>query len=225
MSDSPRLLLREVSFTYPGGSEVLHNVSGEFAAPDIHFIVGTSGSGKTTLALLLQGELSASRGSVTRVPDTPPTLVLQHPELLFLEDSISAEWKISKSSSDEARLLSVLQAFDLDVDIASHRSPFEFSFAERRLLAIAMMSARSSPFLILDEPTLGLDQTNMQRFVSWLQAEASETRLCVVITHDVDLLASCRGRVHVLQHRTIHWTGTTEEFLNSPQVRSRIGFE
>ena len=64
MSESPIFTLRNVSFAYPSGGEVLHDVNFAFAPGQKIGLYGTNGSGKTTLFHIVMGLMSPQRGQV-----------------------------------------------------------------------------------------------------------------------------------------------------------------
>ncbi|MFC4263835.1 ATP-binding cassette domain-containing protein [Ferruginibacter yonginensis] len=57
--------LKDVSYTYPDGSEALKNITLHFNANQINIIKGSSGAGKSTLIKILTGALSNYSGSIS----------------------------------------------------------------------------------------------------------------------------------------------------------------
>lgn len=215
--------IHSLSFKYDH-APVIDKLTDIFVAGQVHYILGASGSGKTTLALLLSGVLSPSSGSIVRIPDAMPRLVLQFPEQLLLADSVAEEWRLS-GRPDSYDLASLSMAtFGLSFDEFAERSPRSLSFGQRRLLALALQSAHDTQCLILDEPTLGLDEVNLATTAAWIIQRAKSGTVCLVITHDVELLTILPGVGHVLRGGQISWSGPTEEFIHSPGLQADAGF-
>jgi ATP-binding cassette, subfamily B, bacterial len=62
------------------------------------------------------------------------------------------------------------------------------SRGERQRIAIARLAVRRSPYLVLDEPTTGLDPENRALVIAALERLATG-RTTIVITHDMELAA------------------------------------
>lgn len=206
-----------------GETSVLDGISAKFESGQVSFLLGASGAGKTTLALILAGGLEPDTGFVAKLPDVMPRLVLQFPELLFLTDSVTEEWQIIGNQVSRNQAEQAMRMFGLALADLSTRSPRSLSFGQRRLLGLALQSAHSSPFLILDEPTLGLDEENLDRVVDWVRAE-SRHKLCLAITHDLPFIEKCPGIVIILNSGKIHWSGGSQEFLTSQELQFVAGF-
>lgn len=223
MGERVSVFADQVSFNYADKNWVLRDLSVGLTSGEVQYIVGPSGSGKTTFALLVAGVLTPQHGEISRTPDSRSAVVLQFPEQLFLCDSISDEWRML-DERERVTASNALHGFGLALDTESDRSPHDLSFAERRLLAIAMLSASETATLILDEPTLGLDETHLGQFVDWLLAIANGGRLCLVITHDEDLIKRCPGNVSILNDRKVVWQGPSSDFLIDEKLRMQAGF-
>ena len=208
----------DVSFTYPDGNSVLSHCSADFSLGNVHYLVGPSGCGKSTLGLLLCGVLSPNSGSFMLPKDASPTMVLQFPENLFLADSVEEELALLPEAAAEEQALNMLADFDLHfVDIA-HKSPHRLSFGQRRLFAIALQASLGSQLVILDEPSLGLDETHVHQLTSWLGSASQRGICCIVITHDLGLIAELDGEVHILGHSQFQWHGPSTDFLNDSDL-------
>ncbi|MBK6766087.1 MAG: ATP-binding cassette domain-containing protein [bacterium] len=217
------LRINGLCFGY-GDTPILEEISFSCHAGEVHYLLGASGAGKTTLALLIAGVLSPSSGSISFTHDSVPRLVLQFPEQLFLADTIDAEWRLLGGAAAQSIATKTLQHFCLPFDGIRDRSPRSLSFGQRRLLALALQSAHDSPCLLLDEPTLGLDEENMSKVGEWIQQHVDSGGICLVITHDAELLRAFPGTVSILKDRTFHWKGASREFLGSPKLQHAAGF-
>jgi len=74
-------------------------------------------------------------------------------------------------------------------------NPFDLGPSRRRLLAIASVLAMRTPIVVLDEPTMGLDDAEGARVRRIVAALASEGRTVVAISHDARFVAATFGRV------------------------------
>ena len=193
------LRLQEVTFHYPKGSNVIRDCSLFIQASDTLWLSGNNGSGKTTLGKLLIGLLSPQRGKITlngeRVDSLPLDVVgtsigylFQNPmKQLFCTsvwEEVAFGLRLRELSSDEIvhKTEITLDAFDL-----LHRRdhfPHLLSRGEQQRLALASMVALSPSFLILDEPTTGLDERRMLKLEHQLDLLRERGMGFLIISHD-----------------------------------------
>lgn len=222
-SSAVSIALNDLRFSY-GETRVLADVSMLIQSGQVTYLLGPSGAGKTTLGLIIAGGLESEAGSIVKQPDIMPRLVLQFPEQLFLTDSVGEEWQILCNHVSREQAAQAMQVFGLSLSELSNRTPRSLSFGQRRLLALALQSAHDSPFLILDEPTLGLDEDNLARVIAWVKDLRSKDKLCLIITHDTMLIERCPGRGLILSEGVLKWSGNTTEFLERPDLQVAAGF-
>ena len=172
--------LEHVSFTYSKGTpyekEVLHDISltiekGEFAA-----IIGHTGSGKTTLIQHLNGLLHPTKGKAlldgtdlsgktkeARAARGKVGMVFQYPEHQLFAETVYEDVAFGPRNLGltedevEQRVREALQFVGLDYDALAQRSPFNLSGGQMRRVAIAGVVSMKPDYLILDEPSAGLD--------------------------------------------------------------------
>lgn len=169
-----------ISYTYMAHTalenKALDDVSftvdkGEFVA-----LIGHTGSGKSTLAEHLNGLLHPDTGEVrvdgvdlagkdaaAKAARGKVGMVFQYPEhQLFAEtiyEDIAFGPRNQKKSEDEveASVRRAMAFVDLDFGTFSQRSPFQLSGGQMRRVAIAGVVAMEPDYLIMDEPSAGLD--------------------------------------------------------------------
>jgi len=227
------------NFSTPSSSipSQLQNISFEIRPGEFVGIVGRSGSGKTTLMQLFNGLLLSSPGRVLideqdiNLPGYDLTalrrrlgVVFQFPETqLFaatVEDEIAFGPQQQNLAPDEIvrRVAEMLHAVGFD-NIFSRRNPFTLSQGEKRRVALASVLAMRPETLVLDEPTASLDARGLAEvrdiLVSWHTAE----KTLVMISHDIDLIASLCRRVLVLDRGRLLYDGETKSFWESEQRR------
>ena len=169
--------MRHLSHTYNPGTEwavpALRDISLTIGKGGITGIVGGIGSGKSTLACLIAGLDTPASGSIA-IDGRPPEpgggarILFQHPEEFFFERTVreAVAFGLSKAGLPKdavgRRVLSAIDEVGLDRSILGE-SPFQLSSGEQRLAAFACTIATNPGYMILDEPTAGLDQRSRRR--------------------------------------------------------------
>ena len=172
--------LEHVSFTYSKGTpyekEVLHDISltidkGEFVA-----VIGHTGSGKSTLIQHLNGLLHPTKGKAlldgtdlsgktkeVRAARGKVGMVFQYPEHQMFAETVYEDVAFGPRNLGltedevEQRVREALQFVGLDYGSLAQRSPFNLSGGQMRRVAIAGVISMNPDYLILDEPSAGLD--------------------------------------------------------------------
>ena len=179
--------LRGVSFGYRDGPSVLDGVDLSVGRGEIVVLSGRNGSGKTTLAKLAAGLLEPDAGSVRR--SGRGGYLSQNPGRYVVCETALAEVALAVRG-DKARARPVLERFGLGWAAARH--PRDLSSGERERLGIAAVAVAEPDFLVLDEPTRGLDPDRKAELGRWLEEYAAAGRAVLVATHDLDLPAHRR---------------------------------
>jgi energy-coupling factor transport system ATP-binding protein len=200
----------DVTYAYPQHGYGLSSISLEFQPGDAVLIAGPSGSGKSTLARVLSGliphlyrgnlggkvwldGLSTSAAPLWQLAERAG-LVFQNPSAQML--TLTAEEEIIfglenlglPQATIEGRLAAALDRFGL----ASFRKrgPQTLSGGEQQKLALAAITARQPPVLILDEPLSMLDSTAAVHLVKYLADLARAGTTVVVGEHRAEYLAA-----------------------------------
>jgi energy-coupling factor transport system ATP-binding protein len=206
------LTLSEVSFSYPDDPShrpVLSDFELRLARGECLLLVGASGSGKSTVLSLAAGLLQPSEGTVLLGSRSPVPgqvgLVFQQPETQLFAQTLSEDILFGPKNlgrelagTDEELVDEVLAAVGLEPARFKKRSPFSLSGGEARRAAIATILALGSDFLLLDEPTAGLDAQGKVFIYELLQALLAEGKGILIATHDPGYFASlATGRVEL----------------------------
>lgn len=166
-------------------------------SPGINFIVGENGVGKTTFIKKLSGLL---KGQGNRFYNSKKikrsyeyiSMVMQDVNYQIFTDSVWHE--ISIISDDELLKSKVLKEMDLYDKRELH--PHILSGGEKQRLLIALAKVSNKPIIILDEPTSGLCKGKMLKIIEYLHEMAKEDKIVIVITHDLEFIKECGGRVY-----------------------------
>ncbi len=224
------LTVRGLSFSYPGGEIVLHDVSFELRRGEFAALVGENGAGKSTLASLLSGVIRPPRETVylrgVDIAELPGrTLsdqvghVFQNPEHQFVADTVRHEVAYSLAQSrrrvlnPEQRALIETTLHRFALEKLADADPFTLSQGQKRRLSVAAMLVRGQSVLFLDEPTFGQDREQAARLLQMLQEVWREGHTIVVLTHDMELVAEYAQRVLVLREGRLRFQGEPRAFF------------
>ncbi len=206
MTQSPLIVLRDVSRVYPsasGGFAALADVNLTIDRGDFAAIVGQSGSGKSTLLGLLAGIDRPSRGEVligdTAVHALPERsmaawrgrtigIVFQFFQLLptltavenvMLPMDFCDAW-VPKERP--ARALALLER--LGVADQANKVPATLSGGQQQRVAIARALANEPAVLLADEPTGNLDSKTSAAILELFAGLVAEGQTVVMVTHE-----------------------------------------
>lgn len=234
-----QIALKDLTFGYdPYAAPVLRDVSTVIEPGQSVVITGGSGTGKSTFVGLLlrlydptKGEieidgkdlrdldLASLRRQISFVPQETLLFRASVRENLALgagrqldDDAIMAAAKLANAHDF---ITALPQGYDTEL---TERGG-SLSAGQRQRIALARACLRTSPILILDEPTVGLDNTN-EAAVSQAIWRLAKDRTTLLITHDLRL-ATKADRVLCLEGGAIAEDGTHADLIgqNGPYAR------
>ena len=219
--------LRDVSFGYEEGKDVLRHVSARFEAGRAYAIVGGSGSGKSTLLNLLLTENTGYRGSVlldgTELRELSPEAlyglmsVIQQNVFVFnasIRDNVSMFREFPQKALDEAiRRAHLRELLDArGADYLCGENGKGLSGGEKQRVSIARSLLKKSSVLLVDEATAALDVQTAHQVSSDILDLTGMTR--IVVTHSLEeaLLRRYDG-IFVLKNGTLAESGNFDELM------------
>lgn len=176
--------INNISFSYPKKNKCITNFSAKFEPGTASIIMGASGSGKTTLARILIGQLDASSGRVTLDcydrKDINAYQLQEHISYLGQEYIWIGQllWDNFRPIADEPlfkKLVDILMLGELVGHIQSiqqeNLSDTLAKLSKLDLKHLSILKALSKPkrIIILDEPYLYMNETQMKRFETVIQ--------------------------------------------------------
>lgn len=211
--------LDDVSFTLE---------KGEFVA-----LIGHTGSGKSTLAEHLNGLLHPMAGKVlvdgvdlaAKTPEAKTArnrvgMVFQYPEHQLFAETIYEDIAFGprnqgKSEPEvEKAVRSAMEFVDLDFDTFAQRSPFQLSGGQMRRVAIAGVVAMEPDYLIMDEPSAGLDPISRDSIFGQLRKIFEKRKMGVLlITHSMEEAAQYASRLLVMSDSRLQLDGPARELF------------
>ena len=219
----------------PDATTALRGVDFEVSEGECVVVIGPTGSGKTTLLEVLAGLTQPTSGEVVGPNGAAirerAGLVYQFPELQFFEETVFDDVAFGPrrqglgESEQRDRVVDALERVGLAFDRFADRTPFSLSAGEKRRAAIACILALRRPFLLLDEPTAGLDPRARGRIADLVEAEVGRGRGVVVVTHDLELADRLAQRVEVLAGGRLVSRGAPREVFGDGELVEELGLE
>lgn len=208
--------LKGISFGYPGGDDVLRELSFRLYDGERVGLVGPNGSGKTTLFHIIMGLLKPNRGTVEifgreRSEEKDFLSVRQQIGLLFqdaddqlfsptvLEDVAFGPLNQGKPVP-EAKEIARQTLRSLGLEDFEKRVTHRLSGGEKRLVSLATVLGMKPKVLLLDEPTNGLDRETTERIIGVLkEVEISY----IFISHNMDFIAKTTDKIYGIRNGRI----------------------
>ena len=246
----PPLVVEGVTLRF-GGVQALDDVSIQVHPGEIVGLIGPNGAGKTTLLNVVSGARRPHGGRVRvfgeEVAELPPEYrsvfglarSLQDARLFpaltvtetvqvalslrnrvgFVSSAVGAPWARAVNRHTRAEALKLLERLNLlewaDVPTA------ELSTGTRRICDLAAQVASQPKLLLLDEPTAGIAQREVEMFPPLLRRIRDELECSILIVeHDMPMLMSLCDRVYAMDVGHVIAEGTPEEIRANPLVIS-----
>ena len=219
------IIFRDVCYSYtdknPMDHLALSHLSFTIETGSFTALVGRTGCGKSTLVqqinalfhplsgeVEVDGYLNSSdkkkRTKKNKELRKKVGLVFQFPEYQLFEESVLKDVVFGPKNfgaSKEEALAAAKEALTLvGLDESFYeRSPFELSGGEKRRVAIAGILACHPEYLIVDEPTAGLDPKGSQEMMDLFEDIHRKGTTIILVTHDMNLVLRYCDRVLVLE--------------------------
>ncbi|MFC3927978.1 energy-coupling factor transporter ATPase [Streptococcus caprae] len=242
------IALKQVSYSYQAGTpfegRALFDIDLEIVDGSYTAFIGHTGSGKSTIMQLLNGLLIPSRGEVV-VDDVmiePKSknkdiksvrqkvgLVFQFPESQLFDETVLKDVafgpkNFGKTPEEAERIArEKLTMVGISEDLFE-KNPFELSGGQMRRVAIAGILAMEPKYLVLDEPTAGLDPKGRKDLMTLFKSLHRGGMTIILVTHLMDDVADFADYVYVLEKGRLVTSGQPRDvfqevdFLESKQL-------
>ncbi len=201
----PAIEIRSLEFHYPsesGDTKALHGIDltippGQFVA-----VVGPNGAGKSTLVRHFNGLLRPTHGTVSVLGQPIGRrstgemarqigFLFQRPEQQLFAPTVREEvaygpTQLGMEKADD-HVQQVLRRFGLET--VADSPPALLGYGAQRTVTLAALAALSTPIVVLDEPTVGLDGHGLMQLLTWLSDLRASGVTIVLITHEMALAA------------------------------------
>src|SRR5579859_4594801 len=189
-----------------GRTVALRNVHASFSSGEISTLEGHNGSGKSTLLGILGTLIPPTSGRVSYGEEEGAMAEVRRQigwvshESLCYPDLTPAE-NIQLAASIYGAPANACDDMMRRFDVGPFaRVPVrQLSRGQRQRVALARAMVHAPTFLLLDEPTTGLDREGTDRLLDAVRTEASRGAIVVFVTHDASIAESIATRRLVLE--------------------------
>ncbi|MCM1158406.1 MAG: energy-coupling factor transporter ATPase [Bacteroidales bacterium] len=240
------IILNQVSYVYHKGFAdekiALQNVNLEIGKGEFIAIIGHTGSGKSTLIQHLNGLYLPTEGNVyfhgqdIADKDFPikelrqkAGLLFQYPEYQLFAETVEKDVCFGPENMNIPRVEAQKRAYEAIAavglpDTIYDTSPLQLSGGQKRRAAIAGILAMQPEYLILDEPTAGLDPVSARALLDMLK-EVQEKRgmTIIMVSHTMEEVAEYAERIVVMEQGKICMDGAVWEIFRQEKELNRLG--
>lgn len=200
-----------VSYKY-NNKTILSNINLEMKEKQINVITGKSGSGKTTFLELISKLIIPTEGAVKLNTDKV-SIVLQNIDDQFFFDTPEKEIAFStkhlnrKVYNINKHVLDSLIIVGLD-ETFLNRNINILSSGEKKKIAIALALSSNPKVLILDEPTINLDNDSIESLIKLLKLLKNKYNKTIIISSkDTDFIYKIADKVIILEKGNVVVSG------------------
>lgn len=187
------ITVENLSFIYRKSKRaVLHDFSLSLESGRVYGLLGKNGAGKSTLLYLMSGLLTPKTGRVMfhdtdvrrRLPITLQDMFLVPEEFELPPVSLVSYVELNspfypRFSKEE--MVKYLHYFEMDMDV----NLGALSMGQKKKVFMSFALAANTSFLLMDEPTNGLDIPGKSQFRKFIASGMTEDKTIVISTHQV----------------------------------------
>jgi len=224
-----------------GGLKAVDGVDFDVPAGQVRAIIGPNGAGKTTFVGMICGRIPPSAGTIrfdgADITDMPAhRRVLAGIAYTFQITSVFANLSVRDNVALAVQRRHVggkggrlsPRAFAAEIDAALARvgladrageTAGNLAYGHQRLLEVAMGLALSPRLLILDEPTQGLSDAEIDGFIGLVRGIAGDTTV-LLIEHNMPVVMALAERITVMDQGRVIAEGTPAEVRGNRAVQA-----
>lgn len=228
------LEIKDISFSYQKGEEVLKKVSFTVYKGDMLSIVGRNGAGKSTLSKLICGFQTPDKGQILyqgndlagysiKKRAEKIGLVMQNPNQMISKPMIYDEVALglaARGVPEEEIRPRVEETLKICGLFPFRNWPIAaLSFGQKKRVTIASILVLNPQIIILDEPTAGQDFRHYTEIMEFLREMNEKVGITIImITHDMHLMLEYTSRCVVISDGTLISDSTGAKVLTDSSI-------
>ena len=198
--------IQDIDYRYPGSKHlVFRDFSLTLKENNIYGLLGKNGTGKSTLLYLISGLLRQQQGSILvdgisaqeRKVEKLRDIFIVPEEFDFPSISLQTYVKINRNfypNFSQEVLESCLKDFELSLSLKLN----ELSMGQKKKVFMSFALATGTRFLLMDEPTNGLDIPSKSQFRKVIANNMTDERMLIISTHQVHDIESLLDHIVIM---------------------------
>jgi len=236
-----KLLMKEISKAFPG-VKALDKVSFEVISGEVHSLIGQNGAGKSTLMGILNGITHPDEGEIfinekSVVIDDPNdafdlNLSIVHQEFTLCNNSTVAEniflgnepynkYGIIDYNLMHKKAKELLKSININLD--TNQIVGDLNTSQWQIIEICKALAKEPKFIVMDEPTASLDETQIENLFSIINRLKNNGIGIIYISHKLNEIIKISDRITVLKDGKIKQIFEKSKASESLLVQSMVG--
>jgi ATP-binding cassette subfamily B protein len=236
--DNYNIELKNVSFAYHEGEDVIRNISLSIPQGSVTALVGPSGSGKSTLSRLIarfwdprEGEILIGGRNIAGIdPETLMTCMsFVFQDVVLFNDTVKNNIRVGREGASDEEVYAAARAARCDEFIRELPEGYgtvigengsTLSGGERQRVSIARALLKNAPIVLLDEATASLDPEN-ETLIQEAVSELVKNRTVIVIAHRLRTVLGA-DKIAVLDQGRLAEEGPATELLAKAGLFARL---
>ena len=230
--------LKNVSFTYPDGTEALKKISTKIKGGSTVALVGKSGSGKTSFINLIPKFYNLSSGSIEidgqnineiNLHSLRKEIALVSQDTILFDDTVKSNIAYGKIDANEMEIFEASKNAAADEFIKELPNGYntiigengvKLSGGQKQRISIARAMLKNSSIILLDEATSALD-TESESKVKFAIDNLIKNRTTIIIAHRLSTIKNA-DKIIVMSDGCIEDEGTHDELLTKSKTYKKL---
>lgn len=227
----PALRVRDLRARYDG-PEVLHGIDIEVAEGEVAVVLGPNGAGKSTLLRAIMGMTPGASGQVRLrgrdVSGLPPFRRAAAglgfvPETRGVFGGLTVKENLHLNLGRKPDLGEVFEVFPILAERLDQRAG-TLSGGQQQMLGIARIVLRNPAIILIDEPSLGLAPTLVERVFDALRVLVGQGKTVLLAEQNAAVALALADTGYVIERGQLVVQGVASELRNDEQiVRAYLG--
>mgnify|MGYP001605889601 CR=1 FL=1 len=219
------LSLKNISKSF-GGVKAVNKCTFKVKENTITSLIGPNGAGKTTVFNIVSGLTKPDEGTI-KLLNKNITLL---PAYKIAQAGISRTFQLTKvfrnlsikdnlliaKKTNEQEMKKILESIYLNKPLDAIAS--ELSYGQQRLLELARALLMPHNFLMLDEPTAGVNPRIRKEFKTILRNIRKDGKTVLLIEHDMEFVMDISDRIIVLNEGRVLREGKPKDVVKDKKV-------
>ena len=236
-----RLVMKNISKSFPG-VKALDNVSFDIKAGEVHSLIGQNGAGKSTLMGILNGITKPDSGeiyinnNIVRIDDPNDAFNL-HLSIVHQEFALCNNLTVAQNiflgseplnkggfiNNEEINNKSIDLLKKINVNLNIEEIVGNLNTSEWQIIEICKALSKNPKFIIMDEPTASLDESQIANLFSIIAKLKMSGIGIIYISHKLSEIIKVSDRITIIRDGKISETFAKKEVDENILIKSMIG--